>query len=210
MEGEKSSIQNLQDFAKKSGRVIKVSEGAYPSNAMQPIVYHKRLAYMKNNANSKTYFACYSDPKNVGGIEHFSGVFFALPVSKDTNIYLRKKFVIDKLNFFAKKETQRTGMEGFHSKVVFEKYQSNSTDRIFTNARVQETIKNALKFDMRLRVGINNVDLSFIPELNGESHFGIYTTQDWFVEPEKIEMLFKFVEKIRTHVIREEEASFVH
>lgn len=210
MEGEKSSIENLQDFAKKSGRLIKVSEGAYPSNAMQPIVYHKRLAYIKNHANSKTYFACYSDPKSVGGIEHFSGVFFSIPVSKSTNICLRKKYLFDRLNFFAKKETLRTGMDGFHSKVVFEKYHSDSTDRVFTNARVQEIIKNALQFDMRLRVGINDVDLSFVPELKEESHFGIYTTQDWFEEPAKIEMLFKFVEKIRAYVIREEEINFVH
>lgn len=202
MEGEKSSIQKLQDFAKSTGREIKCSEGAYPSNAMQPIVYHKRLACIKNHTNNKTYFACFSDPKKVGGIEHCSGVFFSLPVAKTMKICLRKKFVTDKLNFFVKKETNKTGNQSFDSKVIFEKYETNGSDRVITNTRVQETIKEALNFDLRLRVGINDVDLSFVPELKGESHFGIYTTQDWFVEPEKIEVLFKFVEKIRNHVIR--------
>ena len=204
MEGEKSSIQKLQDFAKKTGREIKFSEGSYSSNAMQPIVYHKRQVYVKNHPNSNTYFACFSDPKKVG-VAHCSGVFFSLPVSKSTKISLRKKFVTDKLNFFSKQESNKTGNQAFDSKVVFEEFQSTGSDRIFTNARVQETIKNALDFDMRLRVGVNGVDMSFVPELNGESHFGIYTTQDWFVEPEKIEMLFKLVEKIRTYIVRETE-----
>ncbi len=209
MEEEKSSIQELQAFAKRSGREIEFSEGAYSSNAMQPIVFHKRFAYIKNNPNSKTYFACFSDPKNVSGIAHYSGVFFSLPVSKSTKISLRKKFITDKLNFFSNKEKNKTGSQSFDSKVIFEEFQLTGADRIFTNARAQEIIKKALDFDLRLRVGINGVDMSFVPELKGESHFGIYTTQDWFVEPEKIEMLFKFVEKIRSHIIRETEASFI-
>lgn len=209
MEEEKSSIQKLKDFAKKSDREIEFSEGAYSSNAMQPIVYHKRLVYIKNKPNSKTYFACFSDPKKVAGKEYCSGVFFSLPVSQSTKICLRKKFVTDKLSFFSKKGTNKTGNHSFDSKVVFEEFQLIGTDRIFTNTRVQEIIKNALDFDLRLRVGINDFDLSFVPELKGNSHFGIYTTQDWFVEAEKIEMLFKFVEKIRSHVIRETEANLI-
>ena len=209
MEGEKSSIQKLQDFAKSTGRDIKSSEDAYSSNAMQPIVYHKRLVYIKNHPNSNTFFTCFSDPKNVSGIAHCSGVFFSLPVSKSTKISLRKKFITDKLNFFSNNENNKTGSQNFDSKVVFEKYQLTGADRIFTNTRVQEIIKNALEFDLRLRVGINGVDVSFVPQLKGESHFGIYTTQDWFEEPEKIEILFKFVEKIRTYVIRENEPNLI-
>lgn len=209
MEGEKSSIQKLQEFAKSTGRVIKCSEDAYSSNAMQPIVYHKRLVYIKNHANSKTYFACFSDTKKVVGTVHYSGVFFSLPIATSTKICLRKKFITDKLNFFSGKEIYKTGTRSFDSQVIFEEFTSNGSDRIFTNARVQEIIEQALKFDLRLRAGVNSLDLNFIPELNGQSHFGIYTTQDWFVEPEKIEMLYKLVEKIRTYVIREGEPSLI-
>ncbi|BAX80648.1 hypothetical protein [Labilibaculum antarcticum] len=208
MEEEKSSIQLLKDFAKKSGRTIEFAEQAYDSCAMQPIVYHERSLYIPNHSNANTYFVCYNNPKSVNGNDNYSGVFFTIPVPKSTKVLVRKRFFFDKLNFFSKSKAYKTGTDSFDSQVVFEESDFVGGDKIFTNSKVQELIKKAFQFDKGLRIAINSISVDFVPELKGHSHFGIFVTQNWFVEPEKIEMLFQFVEKIRSHVIREEETGF--
>lgn len=207
MTKEKSSIQKLEEFAKRSGRHIETDVKVYPSNALQPVAYHIRNVCIPNNAHRSTYFASFSDTRRMDGRATYSGVFFPIDVYKDTNIRVRPKHIIDKLNFFDRNKGYKTGFQSFDSKVVFEEFYNVGGSKIFTNRKVQDVILRAMDFDIRLRVGVNCVNLDFIPELKGKSHFGIYTRQDWFVNPEKIEILFEFAEVIRNHVVNVEPVS---
>jgi hypothetical protein len=202
MEDEKSSIQLLKDFAKKSGRSIEFIEQAYDSCAMQPIVYHERSLHIPNHTNGKTFFVCYNNPKSLNGKDNYSGVFFSLPVPKSTKVLIRKRFFFDKLNFFSGNKAYKTGTDSFDSQVVFKKSEFVGGDKIFTHNKVQALIKETFQFDIALRIAINSVNVDFVPELKGHSHLGIFVTQDWFVEPGKIEALFKLGEEIRNQIIR--------
>lgn len=203
MEEEKSSIQELTDFAKKSERKIEISEQAFDSCAMQPIVYHERSLYIPNHSEAKTFFVCYNNPKSVTGIESYSGVFFTISIPKSSKVLIRKQFFFDKLNFFSGNKAYKTGMDSFDSQVVFEESKFAGGDKIFTNNKVQALIIKAFQFDIGMRISINQVNVDFVPELKAHSHFGIYTTKDWFVDPEKIEILFKLGEEVRNQIVRE-------
>jgi hypothetical protein len=176
---------------------------------MQPIVYHERSLYIPNHTNAETFFVYYNNPKSVNGNDNYSGVFFTLPVPKSTKVLIRKGFFFDKLNFFSKNKTYKTGTDSFDSQVVFEKSEFVDGDKIFDKQKVQALIEKAFQLNIGMRIGINCVNADFVPELKDHSHFGILVTQDWFVESEKIEMLFKFAEEIRRMVVPAEEANLM-
>lgn len=209
MEEEKSSIQKLKDFARNSGRRIEFLEQAYPSNALQPITYHRRSLYIPNHDNTNTYFVCYYDAKKMYGKDTYSGFFFSLSVSKPTKVLIRKKHFFDRLNLFSGNNTYKSGVASFDSQVMYEEAELFGSCKIFTNRKVQTLIEKAFQLDPRLRITINGVDVDFVPELKNHSHFGIFTTQDWFVEPEKIESLFKLVGEIQRLVVPVHEANLI-
>jgi hypothetical protein len=127
----------------------------------------------------------------------YSGVFFPIHVSSETKICVRKKHIFDKMSLFSKKKYYKTGVDTFDSQVVFDEFTAIGTNKIFKNTKIQKVILKALDFDMRLRVGVNMLNLDFIPELKGKSYIGIYTTQDWFTNISEIEILFNLAEQLK-------------
>ncbi|RKD96004.1 hypothetical protein [Marinifilum flexuosum] len=197
MEKEKSVIEKLKDFALKTHRKIDFSEKAYPSNALHPVSFHRRFVSIPDNDYKRVFFACFEDSRKLDNYSVYSGVFFPIDVSNETKICVRKKHMFDKMSLFGKKQYYKTGVDSFDSQVVFDEFTAIGTNKIFTNDKIQNLILKVFDFDARLRVGINMLNLDFMPELKGRSYIGIYTSQNWFTNSSEIEILYDLAEQLQ-------------
>jgi hypothetical protein len=197
MEKRKSAIQKLKDFADRTHRKIDFNEKAFPSNAIHPLTYYRRYVSIPENDYNQIFYVCFGDSRKLDNYSTFSGVFFPLDLAGETQICVRKKQIMDKMSLFGKKKSYKTGIDSFDSQVVFEEFTAIATNKIFTNLKIQELILKAFDFDMRLRVGVNMLNLDFIPELKGRTYIGIYSTQNWYTNLSEIEILFSLAEQLK-------------
>ncbi len=201
MEEEKTTIEILCEFAEKTNREVKYTEVPYPSNSSRYGVRYLSKLYIPNNSHEKTYFVCFSDQKKFGELANFSGVFFPLSVSKSSKIRIRKKNILDRLNpFFKPTSKYKSGNRRFDSNIVISENDLLTTKRILNNKESHDLIKKVFKFDERLRIAINEVNVDFVPELKGKSHFGILMFGQWLTDEKKIEKLFKYIEDLKTYM----------
>ncbi|RUT78172.1 hypothetical protein [Ancylomarina longa] len=204
MEKEKSSIQKLNEFAEQTNRLITFTDKLYPSNAIHPVTYRRRTLYIPNNKGRSSYFVCFDDSRRMNRYARYSGVFFPIELSKSTKICIRKKDIVDKLNFFTKTNRCKIGQESFDSHVIYEEFDSIRNNQIFTNTKIQDLIRKA--FVLKLRVGVNMLLVDFVPGFRKQSYFGIYTTHEWLTNPMRIEFLFDLAEEINRNINSMQEA----
>ena len=201
MEKEKTAIQKLKDFAQKTHRTIDFIDKTYPSNALHPITYHRRYVNIPENRYNSLAYISFVDSRKLDNFSTFSGVFMPIDVSTETKICVRRRNIYHKMNLFGKKKYYKTGIESFDSKVVFDEFTAIGTNKIFTNEKIQQLILKAFDFDARLKVGINMLNLDFIPEMKNKSHLGIYSLQNWYTELSEIEILFNLGNQINRHSV---------
>lgn len=210
MKKRKTRIQKLKDFANRSNRYVEFSVKHCTGNLLNPLIYNLRNLYIPNNAQESSYFVCFSDSRRINEKSTFSGVFFPISSCKSAKVLLRKKSIKDRFNPFLLHSDYKTGCECFDSHVVIEEFDSSGENIFFENPEIQGLICKVLEFDQKLRIGVNMVNTSFVPGLINRSHFGVFTTEDWFVEPSEIETLFLLVEEIRGQIIQLEESNFAN
>jgi len=200
MEQEKSSIDILKEFAKRTGRNVEFSTKNHDYTIMHPVRYHQRSLYIPNNPDQTSFFICYGDsgaPSNIGESVLYSGVFIPVDLPGDSIIKIRKKDILDKLNIFKKKKYLKSGFENFDAQTTIRGNDSLSAQKIAKSRKVQENILEAFNLDESLSIGLNTVNASFVPRLKDRSLFGIYTLNGWILEEKKIEKLFEVMENIR-------------
>ena len=120
-----------------------------------------------------------------------------MDTSLDDSLVIRKRDILDKLNSLFKENKFKTGISSFDAQVVTEANLKQRTFNIFSNANIQNLVLDSFKIDQRMKVGINEINIDFVPQLKGKSHFGIYITDDWIFDAQKIEKLFELAEKFR-------------
>lgn len=191
MEKDKSAQDVLKEFAKSSDREFEYKEAPYHSAMMSKITYHRRKIYIPNG---KSFYVCFADSKEVGPKALFSGVFMPYEAPLSTTMEIRKKDVLDKLNPFGKKNQCKTGIPSFDSLVRITSNEPAAVKRIFQDRNIQHLVRDAFKLDPVIIIGINDLDLGFVPELKGKSHLGVFTQQEWIIDGGKIEKLFNLIE----------------
>ena len=203
MEEDKSALEILKEFADKSNREIKHFRKDYPIDRIRPRFLYKSFAIIKDEPSSSVYFVNYSDSKAFGDSAFFSGLFFPITASESTNIYIRKKTILDKVNPFANKESYRTRFSDFNSKVIITENDINYTNKILNNNKAQTLIVEALNLDERIRIGVNNLKIDIIQDINENykletgSYFEIYIIGQWLLDDSTIEELFKIANELK-------------
>jgi hypothetical protein len=203
MEQEKSSIDILKEFAKRTGRDIDFTTKDHDYTIMYAVRYHQRSLYIPNNQNHTSYFICYGDsgaPSNIGESVLYSGVFIPVDLPKHSSIKIRKKDILDKINIFKKKKYLRSGFENFDDKTTIRGNDTLSAQKIAKSRKVQDNILKTFELDVSLTAGLNTVKADFVPHLEGRSLFGIYSLNGWILEDKKIEELFSIMEEIRKNM----------
>lgn len=191
MSDHNSTIEALKTFASRSGREFDYTETPYPSAMMSKITYHRRKIYIPNG---KSFYVCFADSKEMGPKALFSGVFMPYETPQSTTIVIRKKDVLDKLNPFGKKDRCKTGIPSFDSLVRITSNEPAAVKRIFQDRNIQNLVRNAFKLDPVIIIGINDLDLGFVPALKGKSQLGVYTQQEWILDGKRIEKFFDLLE----------------
>ena len=193
----KTTKEIFTEFAEASGRTIEYKEQAYPSMRAYSIALHKRTAYIPNNAEGTSYYVCFQDPKYLGKLNLFCGVFIPVSLPLSTTLNIREQHIFDKLNPFLNKRTLSTGSKRFDNKVVITGNDLNTVRSIFTDSQIQKLVLETLKLAGPLNITVNEPDFDFVPDLKGKSRFGIYNKHEWFMEAKQIEPMFKLIEVFR-------------
>jgi len=197
MKNDKSSLEILRSFAKRTGRDFNFTETPYPSAALHKVTYHRRTLYIPNDINENSYFVCFGDSKELGTKALFSGVFISADLPVSTSMTARKKDVLDKINPFGKKKYCKTGTPSFDSQVRITADDAAAVKRIFQDRKIQKLVTDAFKLDAGIIVGFNDVDVNFVPLLKGKSHLGIYIQQEWILDGKLIDKLFNLMESLQ-------------
>lgn len=197
MEEEKSAIEILEEFAKRTNREIEVSKNEYPPIGIPPRYLHRNYVIISSLSNPLVYFASFNDDKAFGDHAMYSGLFFPISASASSVVKIRKRNTLDKLNPFLNQRDYSGLSENFSSEVVITANEIRTVSKYFDKTKTQDLIIEALNLDPRIRVGINNVDVNIIPGFKKKSLFGIYISPQWCLEELLIEKLFRIAEELR-------------
>ncbi|MPM04961.1 hypothetical protein SDC9_51242 [bioreactor metagenome] len=186
----KSTLDALAEIARLTNRKVFVSEAPYPGTTINPVVLHKRTVYMPDTKNDRCFLAGFSDPKSFDKNNMFFGVFFTVPYSESSTFEIRKKDTLDRMNPFLASKTHKIESGNFNSAAVIKGNDERLMNRILVNGQTQQLIIDALSLEGYWFAGLNAVNLSFVPDMQQHSCFGIYTRQTWITNRERIEELF--------------------
>lgn len=199
----KSTIELLSDFAVQTNRKIYSTEVLYPSTAVHRITLHKRTVFIPDTDEELSFLVGYHDPRSFSENELFFGVFFKTSLPSTLSFDIRKKDILDKLNPFLAKKIFKTGSNQFDSSAVITGNDNIKTNQVLNDRVLQNLILELLEVRECLNIGLNEVNLNFVPNFVGSSNFGVFTKQAWFVDHEIIQNLFVQIRQLEKLINKE-------
>ncbi|MRT92569.1 hypothetical protein [Ancylomarina sp. 16SWW S1-10-2] len=200
MEEEKTAIQELKEFAKKTKRDIDCDEKTYVASGINPRHLVKQHVIISNLADNEAYFVSYCDMAAVGDSAMYSGFFFPIEFPSSTLIKVRQKNILDKMKLFSKKLRFKTQSRKFDSKVIIEENDERFSGKLFYSQTLQSLILEIFKLDPRLKLCVNHIDTGIVPDLKNKSTLGIYITEQWLLDEQLIKKLYVLVGKLKKKI----------
>ena len=195
---EKSNLEILKEFAKSTNRSIIDTEIPYPKTGYRTFVQYKRMIYIPNNKENTSYFVFFSDPyAKVGMPTDFCGAFIKLPAKYNSELNIRSKNILDKVNVFSNTKSNKIGSDYFDSKTIISGNLDHSLKSLLLSMKIQNQLSEALKIEELIRISINEYKIDFIPELKGSPYLSIINPQSWNLDESFIEQVFTNIEKTR-------------
>lgn len=200
---EKSNVEIIEDFAKRSGRTVSVLEKLYPKTGIQTFQKYQTKIVVSDSSENSSFFIWLSDPYAKIGIPSiFCGVFLPLKIKDNSQLSIRKKNILDRLSVFSKTKKYITENPKFNSKVLITGDLSLEIEKILENRNIQDLILDALNLSNVFVLSFNHHQIDFVPELKDNSYLSITNNQSWFMDKNTIEDLFKIAEKINHAIER--------
>ena len=193
MEDSKSYIKILEDYGRKSGREVFSEIKRYKRQHGMGMHGEPEAWYfsMRESSNSNIFLACYYGSNlEVGKYRTYSGVFFPVDAPLDSNMLLSQSDVLDKVSGIFNKRA-KTGYSKFDKKTILKTNDSSLARKLFSRASVQSEILKSYQDLTGLLIGVNEINIRFIPELEGRSTVAAFIRYDWITEGKQIEHLFK-------------------
>jgi hypothetical protein len=194
---EKPAVEELQDFAKRTGRTFHYNEKPLKTGPLVNITYNYRNLYIPNDHRESSFYVSRSNPQHFGNYENYSGVFIPINLPMAVNCTIRKKDILDKINPFFKPPL-KTGVQYFDAKTVVDGRGATEIRKFLKGSAVQELILKVLDVRETFRVLVNELDMSFIPGLKGQSSLGIVQPKEWVLDPSTIEKMFEIAEQLKS------------
>jgi hypothetical protein len=198
MEENISGTDLLVNFAQNTSRKFHFEEIPFPGTALHPVTYHRRTFYIPMNGENSIFYACYADSREF--TSQFAGVFFEINIPKSEKLMVRKIDVLDKMGSIFKKSKFKTNNQEFDKHVIFDEIPSDLAFSLINKEQILKEILNSFEIDPLLRTSVNTQNADFVPELKDKSLFGIYLTNDWIFDSQKIEALFQISKGIKNHL----------
>jgi len=194
---EKTNIQQLKELAKAKNKTLEVRVHEYPlsKGMIRNFPKFKKQIYMPISLQASTYMVWHSDHYHMGKMTElylFCGAFIPVNFPQKAHLNIRRKNIMDRWNIFAKKGFQ-TGNSQFDSKVIMQTNDSEASLKWLSRSRLQREIVKALDHDPSLKISINEVEVDFVPGLQGKSHLSILNSQLWYLEKKQIDPLMKSI-----------------
>ena len=200
MEEEKTAIEELTVFAKKTNREIDCDDKTYVASGINPRNLVKQHVIISSSTKDEPYFVNYCDMAGIGDNSMFSGLFFSIDFPTETRVKLRQKNVLDKMNLFSRKSLFKTQSNKFNSKVIIEESDERSFGKLFNSHGTQTLILDIFKLDPRLKLCVNYIDVGIVSELNNKSTLGIYITEQWILDEAILKKLYSLVGKLKMKI----------
>jgi len=198
MEEEKTAIEELKEFAKRTKREIDCKDEAYVGSGINPRTLFKQHAILSKSTEDEAYFINFCDMAHSGDNAMYSGLFFPVDFPASTLVKVRQKNVLDKMNPFSKKAEFKTDWKKFDTKVIIEEGDKESVKMLFQSQGTQSLILDIFKLDPRLKLCVNHIDVGIVPELKNISTLGIYITEQWLLDEAIIKKLYTLVGKLKS------------
>lgn len=200
---EGSAVDVLKQFAKDTGREIYAKEEPFDLGVTSRITYHVRKVYIPVDDKHELFYISYGNSRDFmhDKYANFSGVFFPINLPNTTVLKIRNRDILDKINPFLKESDFKSNNKDFDSKVVIEENDIFSAKSLLNREKIQKITSQILDHNQLLNIGVNNLKIDFVDEINGKSHLGIYLLNDWIIKPEEIEFLFEKVRRIKAALI---------
>jgi hypothetical protein len=198
MEENISGTDRLVEFANNTSRKFHFEETPFPGTALHPVTYHRRTFYIPMNGENSIFYACYADSREF--TSQFAGVFFEINIPKSEKLMVRKIDILDKIGSIFKKDKCKTLSPEFDKQVIFDEMPTDAAFYLINKEQILKGILSSFEVDPLLRTGINTQNTDFVPELKDKSLFGIYLTNDWIFDSQKIEALFQISKGIKNHL----------
>ncbi|RXQ91513.1 hypothetical protein EO244_12245 [Ancylomarina salipaludis] len=208
MEEDKTAIEELKVFAKRTRREIDYKEETYIASGINPRNLVKQHAIISGSDDDEVYFVNYCDMAGIGDSAMYSGFFFPIAFPSSTRIQVRQKNILDKVNPFSKKSEFTTQSKQFDSKVYIEENDECSAGKLFYSQSTQSAILEIFDLDPRIKLCVNHINVDIVSELKNKSTLGIYITEQWLLDEKLIEKLYQQVEKLRTKLQVANEVNF--
>jgi len=200
---EKSNFQELQEFASRTKRKFFYKEEKYEKSGVRYPKY-RRTAYIINNTDMPSYYVLYSDPYYKLAIDTvFCGVYFPVNIPLDSRITFTKKDIIDRLNPFLMKKVIDTRNRKFDSKVVTKGNDPVIVKKLTGNIQFQTIIIESFKIDELFYYSVNDMNVDFVEDLKGKSHFSICNPRKWILDFALIEKWFDIIDKLQRTIIEQ-------
>ncbi|MGE0091351.1 MAG: hypothetical protein AB7S40_02195 [Bacteroidales bacterium] len=197
---EKPIIEVFNEFALKTKRQIFYTENQLQETKLLQSAMTKRTLYIPDKNGEQIYLIGYHNPKALENNDLFFGSFFPLSISNEKKLSIRKRFFFDNLTPF-KKETFKLDNHYFDSQTIIKGNDKNIVKAFLSHYSVQTAILDSLRLADDINVGINCVNIDFIPEFNNKSNFGIFTKSKWVTDFEALDILLKNIRKINSSLI---------
>ncbi len=195
-----SNIELLTHFAKKTNREIFSQEIPYYGNVKYPVVTHKRVVVIPDSVDKQVFLIAYSNPKSISDDGLFMGVFIPFTKPIFGCLEIRKRYFFDSLNLFNRHRNVNTSFEKFNKSVLISGDAIDFVKEVIEKQTIQMAIDDALNIDDAFFVGLNKLNLDFVPEFENKSSFGFYTRQKWYVESDFLEKMLTLGRNLMKHV----------
>ncbi|MEA3477308.1 MAG: hypothetical protein U9R60_03950 [Bacteroidota bacterium] len=193
MEDSRSYIGTLEEYGRKTGREVNTEIKTY--KRMRGIGQYGEpetwFVSMQDHPSGTNYFACYYGSNlEVGKYRTFSGVFLPVDVPLNTQLLLSQSDVLDKFSGIFSKRT-KTGFKNFDKKTLLKTNDTSLARKLFSKSAVQLEILKSYNDLTGLLIAVNEINITFIPELKGKSNVSAFIRYDWITDGKQIESLFK-------------------
>ncbi len=205
MEEDKTAIEELKAFAKRTNRIIDFKDETYKASGINPRNLVKQHVIISGSDNVEAYFVNYCDMAGIGDRAMYSGFFFPIAFPASTLIKVRQKNILDKVNPFFRKSEFTTQSKQFDSNVFIEENDERSAGKLFYSQSTQALILEIFDLDPRIKLCVNHINVDIVSELKNKSTLGVYITEQWLLDEKLIERLYQLIEKLRTklHIAHE-------
>lgn len=192
MESEKSSIEILKSFARKDNWEFSASEKKISKRHGHTV---RKVILQKNS----TYFIS-EQTANENKYRLYSGIF--IPVSKNNSfrLVLRKRDILDKLQFRKNKIRFKIGNSLFDSNVLIETNNDLETHKLLSSGKIQHEVLNFLNSQERLHIGVNEINPRLEDETSNKNFLSVFITMEWMYNADIITRSLKMAEMLSSKI----------